>query len=103
MTPCVHVHPSADRPRHSDEDMQPGIPGFGCSTRGQGSRKSRSDGPSVSLTSDSVQAFAEPHDQRVESFIRQQDIGAQAESEPRYPGVMGQPECCADILGHGWQ
>jgi hypothetical protein len=82
MTASVHVNPAAYRARHAHELVETRLTCFGRTPCSQRCRQPGADPPAVSVPHHLIEPFAEPDDQRVEAFVREQQIGAETENEP---------------------
>ncbi len=99
VTAGIHEHAATDGAGHSHEDVQPGKAGFGRPARGEGSGKTSADGPAILILLQPVQALSHPDHQGVQSFIREQDVGAESQGEPWSAGFAGQTKGRRNI---GW-
>ena len=99
----VHVDAAARRARHADEDVQAGKPRGGRTPRGERRGQPGTNGPALAVRPQLVEPLPQPDDERVETLVRQQDVGAQPDGEPRHAGRVGRPQRDRDVFGAGRQ
>jgi hypothetical protein len=98
MAAGIHVYPTTHGAGYAHEDVQAGKSGFRGTARREGSGEPCPNAPGLLVLFHPIEAFPHPDHQRIQAFVRQQDIRSQPDSKPGYAGIGSELECGANIF-----